>query len=56
MKNRVVYTIPTKRSWKMVMYRRPSLEGSDMWTFHLEHWLSHFEVMFGPILSMFIGD
>lgn len=56
MKNRVVYIIPIKHSQKMVMYRRPSSEGSDMWTFHLEHLSSHFKVMFGLILSMFIGD
>lgn len=40
----------------MVTCNRQSSGGGDIWNFHLGHWPSDFKVMFGLILSMYIGD
>lgn len=40
----------------MVMFRRQSSGGGDIWNFPLEHWHSCSKVMFGLILSICLGD
>lgn len=56
MENRVAYAVPIRSLREMIVFRRQSCGGGDIWHFPLQHWSSYPKMTFGLIWSMHIGN